>query len=216
MSLRARTTVLVAVVTAALLVGGAVALDVVLRHRLTASADDLARSRVSDLLALAEAGDLPETLVNVTDDSVAQVVADGGRVVAASPNIEGAPPLTDEPATGGLRVEDVTGPDDAETEDYRLWTSTGPGGRRRAGTGLRGHQPGVGPRGHRRACARGCGSAYRSSGCSSWRPPGCWSAAPCAASTGSARRSTPSPRTTCPVGSGTRTAATRSAGSPPP
>ena len=71
-------------VTAALLVGGAVALDVVLRHRLTASADDLARSRVSDLLALAESGDLPETLVNVTDDSVAQVVADDGRVVAAS------------------------------------------------------------------------------------------------------------------------------------
>ena len=138
MSLRARTTVLVAVVTAALLVGGAVALDVVLRHRLTASADDLARSRVSDLLALAESGDLPETLVNVTDDSVAQVVADDGRVVAASPNVEGAPPLTDEPATGGLRVEDVTGPDDAETEDYRLWTSTGPaagGGRVRVYVG---------------------------------------------------------------------------------
>ncbi|HEX6916671.1 MAG TPA: ATP-binding protein [Phycicoccus sp.] len=138
MSLRARTTVLVAVVTAALLVGGAVALDGVLRHRLAASADDLARSRVSDLLALAEAGDLPASLVNVTDDSVAQVVDDGGRVVAASPNIEGAQPLTDEPATGGLRVEDVTGPDDAETEDYRLWTSTGPaagGGRVRVYVG---------------------------------------------------------------------------------
>ena len=138
MSLRARTTVLVAVVTAVLLVGGAIALDVVLRHRLTGSTDDLARSRVSDLLALAESGDLPETLVNVTDDSVAQVVADDGRVVAASPNIEGAPPLTDKPATGGLRVEDVTGPDDAETEDYRLWTSTGPaagGGRVRVYVG---------------------------------------------------------------------------------
>ena len=126
MSLRARTTLLVAVVTAALLVGGAVSLDVVLRHRLTASADDLARSRVADLLTLAESGALPTTLVNVTHDSVAQVVDDNGLVLSASLNAQGAPPLTDEPTTGGLRVEDVVGPDDDETEHYRLWTDTGP------------------------------------------------------------------------------------------
>ena len=84
MSLRTRTTLLVAVVTAVLLVGGAVTLDVVLRHRLTGSADDLARSRVADLLTLAESGGLPRMLVNVTDDSVAQVVDEQGRVVAAS------------------------------------------------------------------------------------------------------------------------------------
>jgi signal transduction histidine kinase len=125
-SLRTRTSLLVAVVTAVLLVAGAVTLDAVLRHRLTGSADDLARSRVADLLALAESGGLPSQLVNVTDDSVAQVVDDEGRVLAASPNVEGAPPLTDEPATGGLRVEEVVGPDDDETEEYRLWTSTGP------------------------------------------------------------------------------------------
>ncbi len=138
MSLRARTTLLVAVVTAALLVAGAVSLEVVLRHRLTVSADDLARSRVADVLALAESGDLPEVLVNVTDDAVAQVVDDDGRVVAVSPNAEGAGPLTDEPTTGGLRVEDVVGPDDSETEEYRLWTSTGPtpdGGRVRVYVG---------------------------------------------------------------------------------
>jgi signal transduction histidine kinase len=138
MSLRARTTLLVAVVTAALLVGGAVALELVLRHRLTESADDLARSRVADLLTLAASGGLPATLVNVTDDSVAQVVDDNGRVVAASANAGGAGPLTDEPTTGGLHVEDVVGPDDEETEEYRLWTSTGPaadGGRVRAYVG---------------------------------------------------------------------------------
>ena len=126
MSLRLRTTLLVAVVAALVLVGGAVTLDLVLRHRLTASADDLARSRVTDLLALARTGDLPEVLVNVTDDSVAQVVDDQGRVVAASVNAAGAGPLTDEPATGGLRLLEVVGPDDTETEHYRLWTSTGP------------------------------------------------------------------------------------------
>jgi signal transduction histidine kinase len=138
MSLRARTTILVAVVTAALLVGGALSLDAVLRHRLTGSADDLARSRVADLLSLAESGGLPDTLVNVTDDAVAQVVDDEGEVVAASPNAAGASPLTDEPTDGGLHVADVVGPDDAETEEYRLWTSTGPaagGGRVRVYVG---------------------------------------------------------------------------------
>ena len=138
MSLRTRTTLLVAVVTAVLLIGGALTLDAVLRHRLTESADDLARSRVADLLTLAESGGLPRVLVNVTDDSVAQVVDEEGRVVAASPNAEGAPPLTDDPATGGLQLEEVVGPDDDETEEYRLWTSTGPsadGGRVRAYVG---------------------------------------------------------------------------------
>ena len=90
MSLRLRTTLLVAVVAALVLVGGAVTLDLVLRHRLTASADDLSRSRVADLLGLARAGELPAVLVNVTDDSVAQVVDDQGRVVAASANAAGA------------------------------------------------------------------------------------------------------------------------------
>ena len=138
MSLRTRTTLLVAVVTAVLLIGGAFTLDAVLRHRLTESADDLARSRVADLLTLAESGGLPRVLVNVTDDSVAQVVDEEGRVVAASANAEGAPPLTDDPATGGLQLEEVVGPDDDETEEYRLWTSTGPsadGGRVRAYVG---------------------------------------------------------------------------------
>ena len=138
MSLRVRTTVLVAVVAAALLIGGAATVEIVLRHRLTESADDLARSRVSDLLVLAESGDLPDTLVNVTEDSVAQVVDDNGRVVAASANARDAGPLTDEPATGGLHVAEVIGPDDAELEQYRLWSSTGPasdGGRVRAYVG---------------------------------------------------------------------------------
>ena len=76
--------------------------------------------------------------MNVTDDAVAQVVDDDGHVVAVSPNADGAAPLTDESATGHLRVEDVSGPDDGETEQYRLWTSTGPapdGGRVRVYVG---------------------------------------------------------------------------------
>ena len=138
MTLRTRTTLLVAAVTAVLLVGGAVTLDVVLRHRLTDNSDDLARSRVADLLALAEAGTLPRVLVNLTDDSVAQVVDDDGRVIAYSPDAEGAGPLTDQPVTGDLRVLDLEGPDGDETEEYRVWTATGPaagGGRVRVYVG---------------------------------------------------------------------------------
>jgi signal transduction histidine kinase len=137
-SLRTRTTLLVATVVAVLLVGGAVTLDVVLHHRLVANTDDLSRSRVTDLLTLSESGSLPEVLVNVSDDSVAQVVTYDGRVLAASANARGAGPITDEPMTGGLRVEELTGPDDDETEHYRVWTSTGPsagGGRVRVYVG---------------------------------------------------------------------------------
>ena len=160
MSLRARTTILVAVVTAALLVGGAVALDAG-----AAAPADRARPTTSPARGSPTCWpwpsrvDLPDTLVNVTDDAVAQVVDDEGRVVAASPNATGAAPLTDEPTTGGLHVADVVGPDDDETEEYRLWTSTGPaadGGRVRVyvGTSLESVREATA------SLRRACGSAY--------------------------------------------------------
>ena len=99
-----------------LLVGGAFTLDAVLRHRLTESADDLARSRVADLLTLAESGGLPRVLVNVTDDSVAQVVDEEGRVVAASANADGRAAPHRRPgdrraaARGGRRSRTTTRP----------------------------------------------------------------------------------------------------------
>ena len=77
-------------------------------------------------------------LVNITDDSVAQVVDDTGRVVAASANAEGAAPLTDEPTTGGLRIEQIVGPTTTRPSATGVWTSTGPtadGGRVRVYVG---------------------------------------------------------------------------------
>ena len=185
MSLRARTTLLVAVVTAVLLVGGAITLDVVLRQRLTGSADDLARSRVADLLALAEAGDLPPVLVNVTDDSVAQVVDDRRPVVAASPNASGAGPLTDEPATGGCasRSRRAGRRRDRGVPAVDLDRP----GRRRDGSGCTSAPAWSRYARQRRTCARPCWSAYRWSGC-------CSSSAILAAGRAGAAAARPDPR----------------------
>ena len=139
MSLRTRTTLLVAVVTAVLLVGGAVTLDVVLRHRLTESPTTWPGPGWPTCSPSPSRATCRAVLVNVTDDSVAQVVDDEGRVVAASAERRrrAAPHRRagDRRAAASRRS---SGPDDDETEEYRLWTSTGPaadGGRVRVYVG---------------------------------------------------------------------------------
>ena len=123
-TLRVRTTLLAATVTALALVVGSVALVLTLSAQLTANGDDLARSQVRGLLAAAAEGTLPERL-EVGDESVAQVVADDATVVAASPNVAGQPPITMVDASDGLQVVTVEGPDDDETERYRVWLAVG-------------------------------------------------------------------------------------------
>ena len=124
-SLRTRATLLGTLTVAVLLTVGSVLLVSTLESRLTEGSDRLSRSRVEDLLALARAGDLPPTLRNVDDNGVAQVVR-GDTVVAASPNIAGAPPIAD--LRPGSRPETSTfdAPDDHETETYRVWYAAGP------------------------------------------------------------------------------------------
>jgi signal transduction histidine kinase len=124
-TLRTRATVLATVITGITLLVASVALVVTLDSRLTAGADDLSRSRVNDLLDLAASGDLPATLTNVSDDGVAQVVGADGRVVAASPNIEGRPRITTFDPGPELAVRTLDGPDDQEIERYRLWAGSG-------------------------------------------------------------------------------------------
>ncbi len=124
-TLRTRATVLATVITGLTLLAASVALVLTLDSRLTAGADDLSRSRVNDLLDLAASGDLPATLTNVNDDGVAQVVSADGRVLAASPNIEGRPRITPFDPGAELAVRTVDGPDDQEIERYRLWAGTG-------------------------------------------------------------------------------------------
>ncbi len=114
--------------TAALTLGSLV-LVTTLDRSLTRAGDDLSRSRVEDLAALAAAGGLPRTLTNLGDDAVAQVVvARDGSVLSASPNIDGVGPISRfSPIPGELAVRTLTDvPDDDETEDYRVWVQRVP------------------------------------------------------------------------------------------
>jgi signal transduction histidine kinase len=126
LSLRARATVVGTLVFAVLLTAGAVLLVATLLGRLTEASDQVSRSRVDDLLSLARRGDLPRSLRNVGDNGVAQVVDADGRVLAASPNIAGAPAVADLPANRHPVTRTFRAPDDRETETYRFWYAAGP------------------------------------------------------------------------------------------
>jgi signal transduction histidine kinase len=125
-TVRARTTLLATLATAAVLVAASIALMSLLTSELTESGDSTSQARVRDLLASVAEGSLPATIDPGDDESVAQVVAADGTVLAASPNVEGRPPLVDWVATSGELVQaTVEGPDDDETEQYRIWYADG-------------------------------------------------------------------------------------------
>jgi HAMP domain-containing protein len=126
-TLRARTTLLATAVTAVVLVVASVLLLSALSGQLTRSGDETSRSRARALLELAADGDLPRSVEGFDDESVAQVVAVDGTVLAASPNVTGRPAIV-EPAEASetLLVMTVDAPDDDETERYRLWVANGP------------------------------------------------------------------------------------------
>lgn len=126
MSLRTKATVLAVIAFAVLLVGGSLLLVGTLESRLTGASDQVSRSRVADLLQLARTGALPAQLRTVDDNGVAQVVGPHGTVLAASPNIAGAPAIAELPADGTLRTRTFRAPDDREVETYRVWYAAGP------------------------------------------------------------------------------------------
>jgi signal transduction histidine kinase len=127
LSVRLRTTLLAAALVAVALVVASVALVATLDRSVVTNGDGLARSRVSDLAVLARHGDLPPVLAAVGGNGVAQVVTADGRVLAASPNVRGAGPITGvrPPVGAPSEVHTLRGaPDDNETEDYRVWVQT--------------------------------------------------------------------------------------------
>ena len=189
MGLRTRTTLLVAVVTAVLLVGGAV--DA--RHRAAGPAPRSTptawRGRGSPTCWRSPrraACRTPWSTSPTTRWPRSWTTTAGS---SPRPQRRGAAPLTDDPATGGSTSRRSTVPTTARPRT----TGCGPRPTRAGGGRLRvyvGTSPRVGPRGDREPVGRPWCSAYPWSSCSSW-PRHCSSAVPCAASTGSARRSTP-------------------------
>ena len=122
-SVRARTTLLATLVSAGALVLGSVLLLLTLDRSLHNAGDDLARSRVADLAAAAAAGRLPHP-PSVGDNGVAQVFSDDGRVLTASPNITGSPPITRPARTATPTMRVLHGAaDDKEKENYRVWVA---------------------------------------------------------------------------------------------
>ncbi len=126
LSLRVRATGLGILLFASVLVLGAVLLVSTLESRLTEASDQVSRSRVEELLASARSGDLPQTLRNVDDNGVAQVVAGDRTVLAASPNIAGEPPIAHVRAGRRAVTSTFQAPDDGQMETYRFWYASGP------------------------------------------------------------------------------------------
>jgi signal transduction histidine kinase len=113
------------VVVALALLAGSVLLVRTLDHSLATAADQRAKSRLAELLDQARLGTLPRVVDGIGDDSLAQVVDEDGRVVAASANIAGRSAVA-VPHAFGERPEPRTMrglPDDSETEDYRIWAA---------------------------------------------------------------------------------------------
>ncbi|QYG91358.1 HAMP domain-containing protein [Iamia sp. SCSIO 61187] len=115
LSIRVRTTLgATAVVGVALVVAG-VLVVLLLRRNLTASVDAAADLRVEDLVVALEDGRAPAELVAGDGDEVlVQVVAEDGRVLAASEDLAGVAALATDEVEG--RAVDV--PD--ESDPYRL------------------------------------------------------------------------------------------------
>jgi signal transduction histidine kinase len=98
-TLRFRITALAALAVLAVLVTTGIGLVVAQRRLLTENLDDTIRQRADDLGTLVTSGRVPRTLTS-TEDVLVQIATPGGDVLAASPNIAGAPPIGQPPAAG--------------------------------------------------------------------------------------------------------------------
>ena len=138
MSVRLRITVVAVVLTALATAIAALVLVTNLRSSLIEAADDASRMRARELTVAAEKGTLAPLISNIAEEGVAQVVADGGKVLAGSENVQGEPriatvvPPRGEPARLILR----NAPDEDEREDYRVWAVRGDGVTAYVGTSL--------------------------------------------------------------------------------
>lgn len=138
MSVRLRITVLAALLTTAAIAIGATVLVVNLRNSLIEAADVSSRTRANELAGAAARGQLSETIANVAEEGLAQVVTDDGTVIAASENIRGEARISHMTPRRGEPVKIIVrnAPDEDETEDYRVWAVRGAGVTAYVGTSL--------------------------------------------------------------------------------
>jgi HAMP domain-containing protein len=109
---RVRTTALATLVVGVTLLVGGVALVVGLRAALTDPVERSIRRQAEAAAEVLANGGAPGLLADDDEDTVAQVLDRGGRVVAASPGLVGEArraPLMDDPAAGSQATVEVPG-----------------------------------------------------------------------------------------------------------
>ena len=129
MGTRLRLTAVASAVSAIVLVAAGVLVLVLFQRQTVSTADDLARSRATELASLAADGGVPELLTDIGDDSMGQVIGPDGSVAAASSSLGDAPAVTSRRASSAEaeRIDLEGVPDDDETESYRAWLATAQG-----------------------------------------------------------------------------------------
>ena len=111
-SVRVRTTAMATLVVGVTLLVGGVALVVGLRAALTDPVERSTRRQAEAAAEVLANGGAPGLLAEDDEDTVAQVLDRGGRVVAASPGLAGEArrePLMDDPAAGSQATVEVPG-----------------------------------------------------------------------------------------------------------
>lgn len=103
-TVRVRTTLLATLVVGAALAVGALALVALLHRALIANLDRNAELRARDIAAQTQQGDLPVTPSVVGEEQSLVQVLRGDRVVAASRNLQGEPPVLSPRPAGAHRV----------------------------------------------------------------------------------------------------------------
>jgi signal transduction histidine kinase len=138
MSVRLRITVVAALLTTLAFAIGAWVLVVTLRDSLIDAADVSSKTRAKELTVAAKTGLLTDVISNIAEEGVAQVVADGGKVLAASENVQGENRISSVVPTRGKPVKLIirNAPDEDEREDYRVWALRGEGVTAYVGTSL--------------------------------------------------------------------------------
>lgn len=122
-SIRLTLTILATLVVAAVLAASAVALVTLQRSQLTANLDSALEQRADAFVAALAETTQPSVIVNSNvEDRAAQLVSPDGVVIAATPNLEGVPPLIN-PLTDE-RTQSIRTVDDLPLEDdrYRVLT----------------------------------------------------------------------------------------------
>ena len=125
-SIRFRITALASVAVAVVLVAGGAALVLLQRNSLTDSLDQTLTRRADDIVALIDAGNVPQELAGGPEENFAQLVGPDGEVLVSTPGLSGEPamPLPLPPDSGdAFQTIEVPQVDD---DLFRVLTRTVP------------------------------------------------------------------------------------------